>query len=257
MWGQRPWEQGTWGQDTSSKTGRAETPPRLCQAHCTTPLPIRPIRAGCAHLCEASCCPSKSPHGQGWGLLCPHAHQSPLCRPRAPRCTHGMRLSLWSARMAPRSRSTLPASSPSCPLSLCLARYQPLPWGGEGLRAGGGRGHPGEGGAGSGSSADGPGVPSPPSHGHGWPPRAPRVHLHGLDDGDHIPLAEGQLAGLGLVMVVLGDALRPWGPVFLQGRKRHQQGQRGQGQRGLEACPPPPPMDIGASPGDPPAPWPE
>lgn len=60
--------------------------------------------------------------------------------PSHPRCTHGIKLSLGSARMAPRSRRALAASSPSCPVSLCLARYQPLPWGREGLRAREGRG---------------------------------------------------------------------------------------------------------------------
>lgn len=48
------------------------------------------------------------------------------------------------------------------------------------------------------------------------PPHGPRGHLHGLDDGDHISLMECQLAGLGLGVVVLGDALCPRRPMFLQ-----------------------------------------
>lgn len=109
-----------------------------------------------------------------------------------------MRLSLWSARMAPRSRSAPAASSPSCPLSLCRARYQFLPCRWDGLRKGTHK--PGRG---------------------SWTrwhcqTHGPRGHLHGLDDGDHISLVEGQLAGLGLGVVVLGDALRPRRPVLLQ-----------------------------------------
>lgn len=48
------------------------------------------------------------------------------------------------------------------------------------------------------------------------PPHGPRGHLHGLDDGDHISFMECQLAGLGLGVVVLGDALCPRRPMFLQ-----------------------------------------
>lgn len=47
-------------------------------------------------------------------------------------------------------------------------------------------------------------------------PCGPSGHLHGLDDGDHISLTEGQLASLGLGVVMLGDALRPRRPMFLQ-----------------------------------------
>lgn len=127
--------------------------------------------------------------------------------------------------MAPRSRSALAASSPSCPVSLCLARYQPLPWGREGLRAREGRGNP----SGKGGSLwEGRDWLWQLSRWHQSPTLAMpsqrsvyvsthRSHLHGLDDGDHVTLAEGQLPGLGLGVVMLGDTLRPGGPVLLQG----------------------------------------
>lgn len=51
----------------------------------------------------------------GWG---PHA------TPKG--ATHGMRLSLGSVERASRCRRAAAASSPSCPLLWCLARYQLL-----------------------------------------------------------------------------------------------------------------------------------
>lgn len=93
---------------------------------------------------------NKSLGDPGSGLLCPQQPLQTWCvcvggggkcvgpplHLPGPRGTHGMRLSLGSARMAPRSRSAPVATSPSCPLSLCRARYQLLPCGWDGLRKG-------------------------------------------------------------------------------------------------------------------------
>lgn len=43
------------------------------------------------------------------------------------------------------------------------------------------------------------------------------THLAGLQDGDHVTLAEGQLPGLGARVLTLGDALGAWGPAPLAG----------------------------------------
>lgn len=131
---------------TSSKAVGAETTQRPCRPH-HSPFPTGAVPDGWAQRgfleptnpsvtralgCSALSSPSR--HGV---CVCGRGKcvGPPLHLP-GPRGTHGMRLSLGSARMAPRSRSAPVATSPSCPLSLCRARYQLLPCGWDGLRKG-------------------------------------------------------------------------------------------------------------------------
>lgn len=132
----------------------------------------------------------------GRALRIPHPWANPT--------THGMRLSLGSAERASRSRSAPAASSPSCPLAWCLARYQLL------LCQGGRQG--------SVSGEEYGGVPDRvPSPG----PLA-TAHLTSLQDGDHVALVEGQLSRLRARVLTLGDALGARGPAPLGGRHREE-----------------------------------
>lgn len=159
----------------SSEMRKAEPLPKLHKPYCMKPLSMGSIQAGWAQLeflkarywllylanpsiarawlQDAHSCPHGGDTLDSFAVAARRGSAGSLGPlPSHPCCTHGIRLSLGSARMAPRSRSVLAASSPSCPVSLCLARYQPLPWGREGLRAREGRGDPsGKEGTGSGS----------------------------------------------------------------------------------------------------------